>query len=113
MAESPLELLEEALNILGDDVHLDEANGPSSHTAILVTQLGDAAVTSAIGRYLVGVIGGAVQHDARLSEALLPTGGVGREDSSLRRRGRRRRYQRLQTEREIYFLRPRPQRMDR
>jgi hypothetical protein len=65
MAESPLELLEESLDILGDSVHLEEANGPTSHTAILVTQLDDATVTTAVGRYLVGVIGGAVQHDAR------------------------------------------------
>ena len=53
MAESPLELLEEALDVLGDSVDLEEANGPTSHTAILVTQLDDGAVTTALGRYLV------------------------------------------------------------
>ncbi len=80
MAASPLELLEVALDVLGETAQLQVVQGPTSHTAILVTQLDDAGVTTAIGRYLVGVIGGAVQHDARLSEALLPTGDVGRED---------------------------------
>jgi hypothetical protein len=76
----PLAFLEEALDTLGDTVHLEEVAGPASHTAIVVTGLDDAAVTTAVGRYLVGVIGGAVQHDARLSAALLPAGDVGRDD---------------------------------
>jgi len=80
MATSPLELLDAALNVLGDSVHLEEADGPTSHTPIIVTGLDGAAVTTAFGRYLVGVIGGAVQHDGRLTAALLPTGQVGRED---------------------------------
>lgn len=103
MAQSPLELLEEALDILGDNVHLEEANGPTSHTAILVTQLDDAAVMTAIGRYLVGVIGGAVQHDARLSDALLPAGDVGREDVRSAVEVAVGATNVFQTDREIYF----------
>jgi hypothetical protein len=80
MATPPIQLLEEALDILGKTVNFEVLDGPSSHTPIVVTALDDAAVTTAVGRYLVGVIGGAVQHDARLSAALLPTGDAGRDD---------------------------------
>jgi hypothetical protein len=77
---TPLELLEDALDTLGDTVDLTVVDGPSSHTSIVVTGLDDEAVTTAVGRYLVGVIGGAIEHDARLSAAMLPTGDVGRDD---------------------------------
>lgn len=80
MDDSPLDLLEAALAILGEVVVLEEVAGPSSHTAIVATGLDDARVGTAVGRYLVGVIGGAIQHDARLSAALLPSGDVGRAD---------------------------------
>lgn len=80
MADSPLDLLEAALTVLGDVVQLEEVAGPSSHTSIVVTGLDDPRVSAAIGRYLVGVIGGAVQHDALLSAALLPAGHIGRDD---------------------------------
>jgi len=75
-----LNSLEEALDRLGETVHLAAVVGPASHTPIVVTGLDDATVRPAVGRYLVRVIAGAVQHDARLSAALLPTGDTGRDD---------------------------------
>ena len=36
---------------------MQEVDGPTSHTSIIVSGLDDAAVTTAVGRYLVGVIG--------------------------------------------------------
>lgn len=77
---TPLEILDDALTVLGEEVVLAESEGPSSHTAIVVTGLDAASVTTAFGRYLVGVIAGAVQNDARLSAALLPAGQAGRDD---------------------------------
>lgn len=80
MADSPLVILEAALQTLGELVQLEAVPGPSSHTAIVATGLDDPRVSQALGRYLVGVIGGAVQHDAQLLAALLPTGPAGQAD---------------------------------
>lgn len=80
MPESPIELLESGITTLGTVVRLEESDGGATHTAIVASGLDDRRVTTALGRYLVGVIGGAVQHDARLSAALLPEGIDGREE---------------------------------
>lgn len=80
MPDSPLDLLEDALQVLGELVRWEEVDGPTSHTAVVASGLDEARVRTAFGRYLVGVIGGAVQHDAQLSAALLPAGDVGHDD---------------------------------
>lgn len=77
---NPLEILEKSLDAVASNVHLAEAAGPSSHTVVVVSGLDAAVVTTAFGRYLVGVLAGAVEHDARLSAALLPTGPAGKSD---------------------------------
>ena len=80
MPGSPLDLLEAALQVLGEVVRWEEVDGPTSHTAVIASGLDDARVRTAVGRYLVGVIAGAIQQDAQLSAALLPVGDVGRAD---------------------------------
>jgi hypothetical protein len=80
MPDSPIDLLEDALQVLGELVSWKEVDGPTSHTAVVASGLDDPRVRTAFGRYLVGVIGGAVQHDSQLSAALLPAGDVGRDE---------------------------------
>jgi hypothetical protein len=71
---SPLEVIENALIQLEGAITLHELEGPASHTAIVAEGMDDPAVPTALGRYLVGALAGAVDLDARLSEALLARG---------------------------------------
>jgi hypothetical protein len=71
---SPLEVIEGALVQLEGAITLRELDGAESHTAIAAEGMDDPAVPIALGRYLVGALAGAVDLDARLSEALLARG---------------------------------------
>jgi hypothetical protein len=68
MPETALEIIEHAILELGRTVILTEAEGPTSHTAVVAEGLDDEGAAVALGRYLLGVLAGAVQLDARLSE---------------------------------------------
>lgn len=72
MVRTPLDIIEDAVAVLCARVRLVEAPGPSSHTAVVADGLDSPEVAEALGRYLLGVIAGAVQMDATLSAALLP-----------------------------------------
>jgi hypothetical protein len=87
MLGSPLYIIDGALNELADLVTLSEAPGPTSHTAVVAEGLDDQAAPAALGRYLLGVLAGAVQLDARLSEKYMLSGGSGHEEivASVRR----------------------------
>ncbi len=67
----PIAVLDAALAEL--DAHLDLAvvDGPATHVALVALDVDDDAVPLALGRYLVGVVAGAVDIDARLSVELL------------------------------------------
>jgi hypothetical protein len=71
LVRDPLEILDSALDVL--DAHLDLAliEGPETHVALAAVDIDDAAVPHALGRYLVGVVSGAVDIDAQLSRELL------------------------------------------
>ncbi len=80
MVRTPLDIIEDAVAVLCARVRLVEAPGPSSHTAVVADGLDSPEVAEALGRYLLGVIAGAVQMDATLSAALLPEGPDGRAE---------------------------------
>ncbi len=84
---SPLHIIDGALNELADLVTLSEVPGPTSHTAVVAEGLDDPAAPAALGRYLLGVLAGAVQLDARLSEKYMLSGVSGHEEivASVRR----------------------------
>jgi len=69
----PLEVLEEALDVLDQHLFLSEVTGPTTHVSISAENLEHADVPRALGRYFVGVMAGAVDEDATLSEELLAT----------------------------------------
>lgn len=77
MARTPLTTVEEAIAVLCARIHLAEVAGPSSHTSVVATGLDDPEVASALGRYLLGVVAGAIELDASLSALLLPVGPDG------------------------------------
>lgn len=87
MPGSPLYIIDGALNELVGLVTLSEAPGPTSHTAVVAEGLDDPAAPAALGRYLLGVLAGAVQLDARLSEKYMLSGASGHEEiiASVRR----------------------------
>lgn len=68
MQDSPLEIIEGALDDLVQLVTLSEAPGPTSHTAVVAEGLDSAQAPVALARYLLGVLAGAVQLDTSLSE---------------------------------------------
>ena len=74
MPDSPLEILENAISDLCRLIALTEVDGPTSHTAVVAGGLDDPGVAPALGRYLLGVIAGAVQMDATLADDLMPSG---------------------------------------
>lgn len=74
VSPSPIELLEAALVDLAAAVTLRELPGVTTHTAIVADGLESPKATTALGRYLVGALAGAVDIDAELSEAMLATG---------------------------------------
>ena len=80
MATAPLALIEKALDDLAESVTLRELSGASTHTAIVAEGLESGRATNSHGRYLVGALAGAVDIDARLSDALLVQGEAGRKE---------------------------------
>lgn len=74
MAGEPLQVIEEALEVLTASVTLRQLPKVGSHTAIVADGLEAPGVAVAFGRYLVGALAGAVDIDARLSEQLLARG---------------------------------------
>lgn len=80
MPSSPLQIIDDALNELADLVTLSEELGPTSHTAVVAEGLDDPAAPAALGRYLLGVLAGAVQLDARLSAKYMLSGVSGHEE---------------------------------
>jgi hypothetical protein len=73
-ADGPMVLLEQALGDLDAAISFSaEAQAPS-HTVVLVHGVEDPRVPTALGRYLVGALAGAVDIDASLSEDLLARG---------------------------------------
>jgi hypothetical protein len=77
---SPLQIIDAALTELGEVIVLSEATGPTSHTAVVAEGLDEPRVAVAVGRYLLGVIAGAVQLDGSLSAKYLPTGPADSQD---------------------------------
>lgn len=77
MATTPLQIIESAIEVLSASVKLVETVGPTSHTAVVAEGLDEPVVAEALGRYLLGVIAGAIQLDASLSAALIPEGPAG------------------------------------
>lgn len=80
MTVTPTEYVKGAIDALCASVRLVEAPGASSHTAVVAAGLDDPGVAEAVGRYLLGVIAGAIQLDASLSAALLPDGPDGQAE---------------------------------
>ncbi len=76
----PLVLIEQALLHLESVVKLTEEPGASSHTVVVASGLEADQAPEAFGRYLVGVLAGAVGHDAQLSDFLLAEGVDAREE---------------------------------
>lgn len=87
MPSSPLQIIDDALNELADVITLSEATGATSHTAVVADGLDDPAAPAALGRYLLGVLAGAVQLDARLSAKYMLSGVSGHQEivASIRR----------------------------
>jgi hypothetical protein len=87
MPAFPLQIIDGAISELTELVKLGHAPGPTSHTAVVAEGLDDPAVPAALGRYLLGVLAGAVQLDARLSEKYMLSGVTGHEEivASVRR----------------------------
>jgi hypothetical protein len=80
MQDSPLEIIEGALDDLVQLVTLSEAPGPTSHTAVVAEGLDSAQAPVALARYLLGVLAGAVQLDTSLS-------GLGQKSVDVRSAG--------------------------
>jgi len=76
----PLQIIDAALTELGQVVVLSEAAGPTSHIAVVAEGLDEPRASTAVGRYLLGVIAGAVQLDGSLSSKYLPTGPADGQD---------------------------------
>lgn len=74
MPSSPLDIIDGALGDLADLVRLCEVVGPTSHTAVVAEGLDDPRTSAALGRYLLGVLAGAVQLDAQLSAKYMLSG---------------------------------------
>ncbi|WP_306359340.1 hypothetical protein [Nocardia sp. CC227C] len=69
-----MKLIEDSISDIAQHVSVRELRDPTSHTAITAEGLERPEVTLALGRYLVAVLAGLVDIDARLSTALLGTG---------------------------------------
>lgn len=67
----PLDVLDAALADLDVCLELTEIAGPTTHVALAAIDVANDLVPRALGRYLVGVVAGAVDNDAALSEELL------------------------------------------
>lgn len=65
------EVVRTALHTLDEHLFLSEQEGPTSHIAIGALDFEHEEVPPALGRYIVGVLMGAVEDDASLSEDLL------------------------------------------
>jgi hypothetical protein len=65
------ELVGDALNALAERLSLRVVDGPTTYIALVADELENASVPDALGAYLVGVVAGAVNEDARLSVELL------------------------------------------
>ena len=70
----PMVLLESALVDLGAKISFSAGAPAPSHTVVIVDGLDDPSVPTAMGRYLVGALAGAVDIDARLCADLLAHG---------------------------------------
>ncbi|MBQ0884983.1 hypothetical protein KBZ94_08520 [Streptomyces sp. RM72] len=71
---TPLEFIQGSLDHLGSRLDITEEAGAKTHTVVIVRGLDASSVAVAFGRYLVGVLAGAVGHDARISADLLAQG---------------------------------------
>lgn len=71
MTDTPMDVVGKAVEDLAVHLVLRKVDGPSTHVAIVAEGLEDSEVPRALGRYLVGVVAGAVEDDATLSEQLL------------------------------------------
>lgn len=78
-AQSPKELIEQALADIADCVSLREVDGPSSHTVVVASGLDDPTVADSLARYAVGFLAGWVAKDATIS-ARLGMQGVDKRD---------------------------------
>lgn len=79
MPVGPIQFIDAAIDALADAVTLRELDGPTSHTAVVAEGL-DAPAAAELGRYLLGVLAGAVQTDARLSAKYMVSGSAGLDD---------------------------------
>ncbi|MGH3193257.1 MAG: hypothetical protein ACRDPY_41995 [Streptosporangiaceae bacterium] len=73
-AAAPVSLLERTLNDLDKEISFSAEVLAPTHTVVTVDGLDDPGVPTALGRYLVGALAGAVDYDTRLCEALLAHG---------------------------------------
>ncbi|MGW3267430.1 hypothetical protein [Streptomyces sp. NPDC001056] len=78
--KSPLALIDQALALLAAEVDLREDPGAPTHTVIVADGLEAPGVAESLGLYLVGALAGAIQQDASLCDAMLPTGLEGQRE---------------------------------
>ncbi len=78
-AQSPKELIEQALTDIAERVSLRELDSPSSHTVVMAAGLDDPTVAASLARYAVGFLAGWVAKDATIS-ARLGMQGVDKRD---------------------------------
>ncbi len=79
-AQSPKELIEQALADIAEHVSLREVDSPSSHTVVVASGLDDATVATSLARYAVGFLAGWVAKDATISARLGMQGVDKREE---------------------------------
>lgn len=75
----PLQFIDAAIDAIADIVTLREIDGATSHTAVIADGLDERAAAE-LGRYLLGVLAGAVHTDARLSAKYMVRGTTGLAD---------------------------------
>jgi hypothetical protein len=71
LPRGPVDVIRQALAVLERRLTLHEIAGPTTHVALVADELEHAEVSAALGRFIVGVVAGAVDEDTKLSEELL------------------------------------------
>ncbi len=84
LSKDPLEVIEDALSVLDQRLVLRTVPGPSTHTVLVAADLEHPEVPPALGRYLVGVIAGAVDIDATLNRELFAVTADSRRETRRR-----------------------------
>ena len=79
MTLAPDQAVDQALDVLGDELGLTVAHTLDSHTVLTASGLEEPAVIEALGLYLVALIAGVVQTTLRLSTVLLDRSPEGRQ----------------------------------